>query len=83
MFRITEEDYDEIVAVISKCCCLHPEPCPYCSKIDCCDVQIIYKILRSHLEKSYVKPDEEKTVIEWSKREPDTNYDIDKLPFKE
>lgn len=83
MFRITEEDYDEMVAVISKCCCSHPDPCQYCSTIDCCDVQTIYKILRSHLEKNYIKPDEEKTVIEWSKKEPNVICHEDKLPFKE
>ena len=83
MFRITEEDYDEMVAVISKCCCLHPNPCPYCSKIDCCDVQIIYKILRNHLEKNHIKPDEEKLVIELPRDEFNINCDEDKFPFKE
>lgn len=82
MFKITEEEYDKMVAIISKCCCFKPHPCPYCSEIDCCDVQIIYKILRDHLEQSYIKPDEDKSAIEWSESEVDINCDEDKLPFR-
>ena len=83
MFKITKEEHYEIVAIISKCCCLKPAPAPYsyCSEIDCCDVQVIYRILRSHLKKNYVKPDEEDVVIEWSREEVSINID-DKIPLK-
>lgn len=81
MFRITEKEYDEMVTVISKCCCLQPDPCPYCSKIDCCDVQIIYGILRNHLEKGYIKSDEEEHSREWIDREHVIDWD-DSIPFK-
>ena len=81
MFRITEKDYDEMVTVISKCCCFKPDPCSYCSEIDCCDVQIIYKILRKHLEKGCIKSYEEEYGKGWTDREPDIDWD-NSLPFK-
>lgn len=81
MFKITEEEYDEMVAIISKCCCFKPHPCSYCSEIDCCDVQIIYKILRKHLEKNYIKSDEEGHGRGWTDREHGIDWDAS-LPFK-
>lgn len=82
MFKITEEEYDKMVAIISKCCCFKPHPCPYCSEIDCCDVQIIYKILRDHLEQSYIKPDEEKSGKELFGEKSGIDWDEDELPFR-
>lgn len=81
MFRITEEEYGEMVGVISKCCCFKPHKCSYCSEVDC-DVHMIYEILQSHLERRYIKPDKEKSDIGQTEKEFTIDWDEDKLPFR-
>lgn len=57
MDLITQEQFNEIVEVISKYCC-HCSGA-YCSETDC-DIQDIYEILNRHIEKDYVNEEEEK-----------------------
>lgn len=61
MDLITQEQFDEIVRVISKYCC-HCSGA-YCSEADC-DIQDIYEILNRHLEKEPVNEEEEKLPFE-------------------
>lgn len=82
MFKITEGEYDEMIAAISKCCCFKPHPCSYCSEIDC-DVHMISAILRSHLENNYIKPDGEEFDKDLIAKEFGIDLDDDSLPFRE
>jgi len=82
MFALTKKEYEELVGVISKYCC----PCDYrhghCAEIEC-DVQMICEILWAHMERNEIKSDEEELAIEWSEGEAASNYNEDKLSFKE
>lgn len=81
MFTITRKEYEEIVGLISRCCC----PCTgrheHCAETEC-DVQIICEILWEHLERNDIKSDRERTVIEWTREEANIDLD-DKFPFRE
>lgn len=57
MFWINEKTCDEIISVISKCCC----ECSgaFCSEADC-DMHTIYELLDKHILKEQVEGEEEK-----------------------
>lgn len=80
MFTITRKEYEEIVGLISRCCC----PCTgrhgHCAELEC-DVQFICETLWEHVERNDKKSDERKPVIEGHREESGIDWD-DELPFR-
>lgn len=63
MNLITQEQFDEIVGVISKYCCCYRSPfC--CYETDDCDILDIYEILNRHIEREPINEEEEKLPFE-------------------
>ncbi len=63
MDLITQEQFDEIVEVISKYCCCHCSPF-YCYEAEDCDILDIYEILNRHIEREPINEEEEKLPFE-------------------
>ncbi len=56
---ITRKECDEIMDLVSKYCCCHCSPF-YCSETEDCDIQNIFDILSSNVEREPVNEEEEK-----------------------
>lgn len=56
---ITRKECDEVMDLVSKYCCCHCSPF-YCSETEDCDIQNIFDILSSNVEREPVNEEEEK-----------------------